>query len=48
MNDLREMLTNSDEVAKRLSTRGFSLDRHFWMRTRISEKAYTREGRPSK
>ena len=29
MNDLREMLTNSDEVAKRLSTRGFSLDLAF-------------------
>jgi len=29
MNDLKEMLTNSDEVAKRLSTRGFSLDLAF-------------------
>ncbi len=26
MNNLKEMLTNSDDVAKRLSTRGFSLD----------------------
>ena len=29
MNNLKEMLTNSDDVAKRLSTRGFSLDLGF-------------------
>ena len=29
MNDLKNMLTNTDEVARKLSTRGFSLDSVF-------------------
>ena len=29
MNDLKHMLTNADEVARKLSTRGFSLDSVF-------------------
>ena len=29
MNDLKNMLTNADEVARKLSTRGFSLDLAF-------------------
>ena len=29
MNDLKNMLTNTDEVARKLSTRGFSLDSAF-------------------
>ena len=29
MNDLKHMLTNTDEVARKLSTRGFSLDSVF-------------------
>ena len=38
MNDLKNMLTNSDEVARKLSTRGFSLDSVF-----INENSNTRK-----
>ena len=39
MNDLKNMLINTDEVARKLSTRGFSLDSVFIMKTQISERS---------